>query len=179
MVGLLCSKKVSEKLELELNKSQIEIAGDSALILVERGYNLPEGKTCIVFDAIDYMEVVQLLLNGIRREHQLLQTVTGFSENKYAVMEPKDILYLEAGIEGLLSFTNTKAYSMKETLQYYEALWTEKGFFRVNKSQLVNLYHVKEIVPWFNSRYVLKMNNGHELEVSKIYAKKLRSLLKI
>ncbi|WP_261800281.1 LytTR family DNA-binding domain-containing protein [Paenibacillus sp. PAMC21692] len=54
-----------------------------------------------------------------------------------------------------------------------------KGFIRINKSQLVNLLHVKEIIPWFNSRYMLRMDNGAELEVSKMFSKKLRHTLNL
>lgn len=179
MIQLLCSTKVYEKLKVELSKNQIEIVKDNQLVLVERGYDIPSDKLCVVFDAIDYMEVIKLLLLGVRKDVHFNNTVTGFSENKYAVIEPKDILYLEAGLDGIMAYTANNHYSMKETLQYYEVLWIEKGFIRVNKSQLVNLLHVKEIIPWFNSRYVLRMYNGTELEVSKIYSKKLRSILKI
>lgn len=179
MVQLLCSNKVYEKLKQELMKYQIEIVPDSDLALVERGYDLPSDKLSLVFDAIDYMDVIKLLVSGIRKDILYQKAVTGLSENKFAVIEPKDILYLEAGQDGIMAYTTTKHYSMKETLQYYESLWIEKGFIRVNKSQLVNLLHVKEIVPWFNSRYMLRMNNKVELEVSKMYSKKLRSLLKI
>jgi len=38
---------------------------------------------------------------------------------------------------------------------------------------------VTEIVPWFNSRYVLRLTGGVELEVSKTYARRLRSALKM
>jgi two-component system response regulator LytT len=38
---------------------------------------------------------------------------------------------------------------------------------------------VKEIIPWFNSRYVLRLDNETELEVSKVYSKILRNTLKI
>ncbi|WP_318036518.1 LytTR family DNA-binding domain-containing protein [Candidatus Contubernalis alkalaceticus] len=51
--------------------------------------------------------------------------------------------YLEAGPDGIMAYTATNHYRMKETLQYYESIWAEKGFIRVNKSQMVNLLHVK------------------------------------
>ncbi|PKM49146.1 MAG: LytTR family transcriptional regulator [Firmicutes bacterium HGW-Firmicutes-7] len=179
MVQLLCSNKVYEKLKQELSKYQIEIVKDSDLVLVERGYDIPSEKLALVFDAIDYMDVIKILVSGIRKDLYFKKTVTGFSENKFAVIEPKAIIYLEASPDGIMAYTTTHHYSMKETLQYYEGIWIEQGFIRVNKSQMINLLQVKEIIPWFNSRYVLRMNNGAELEVSKMYSKKLRSTLKI
>jgi two-component system response regulator LytT len=179
MVQIVCSDRVYDKLKQELLRYQIEILSDCAIVLVERGYDVPSEKLAIVFDALDYMDVIKLLVSGIRKDNHLVSTVTGLSQNKFAVIEPKDILYLEAGPDGITSYTTTKHYSMKETLQYYESIWLEKGFIRINKSQLVNLMHVREIIPWFNSRYVLRTDNGTDLEVSKMYSKKLRNTLKI
>ncbi|MFD0590941.1 LytTR family DNA-binding domain-containing protein [Paenibacillus sp. GCM10027627] len=163
----------------ELSKYQIEINQDSDLALVEKGYDLPGDKLCIVFDAIDYMDVVKLLVSGVREDMHFVNTLTGLNNNKFVVIEPKDILYIEAGSDGMMAYTRSNRYSVKETLQYYENIWSAKGFIRINKSQLVNLLHVKEIIPWFNSRYVLRMDNSVELEVSKMFSKKLRNTLKI
>ncbi|MBP2028363.1 two-component system response regulator LytT [Acetoanaerobium pronyense] len=178
MIQLVGSKKVCEKLKVELSKYNIERDAEYELVLVERGYEIPEDKLCIVFDAIDYMTVVKLLISG-NRNNLHKDTVTGFRENKYVLIEPKDILFVEVNSDCIVAHTILHEYSMKETLQYYEMLWSEKGFIRANKSQLINLLHVKEIIPWFNSRYVLKMANGAELEVSKMYSKILRNTLKI
>ncbi|MCG7213228.1 LytTR family DNA-binding domain-containing protein [Paenibacillus mucilaginosus] len=179
MVQLLCSDKVYEKLKQELTKYQIEIEQDSDWVLVEKGYDLPEGKLSVVFDAMDYMNVIKLLVSGIREGTHYMDTLTGLTENKFVVFEPRDVVYLEAGPDGLMAFTKSGRYSIKETLQYYETLWAPKGFIRINKSQLVNLLHVKEIIPWFNSRYVLRTDNNAELEVSKMFSKKLRNTLNI
>lgn len=179
MVQLLCSTKVYDKLKQELAKYQIEITADSEWAIVEQGYDIPDGKLSIVFDGIDYMEVIKLLVSGIREDFHYANTLTGLSDNKFAVIEPRDVVYLEAGSDGLMAYTRSNRYSIKETLQYYEISWVAKGFIRINKSQLVNLLHVKEIIPWFNSRYVLRMDNNAELEVSKMYSKKLRNTLKI
>jgi DNA-binding LytR/AlgR family response regulator len=179
MVQLVCSNKVYEKVKQELSKYHIEVKQDSDVVLVERGYDLPSDKLCIVFDAIDYMEVIKLLVSGVREEIYYASTFTGLSDNKFAVIEPKDVIYMEAGSDGIMAYTKSKPYSVKETLQYYENVWAAKGFIRINKSQLANLLHVKEIIPWFNSRYVLRMDNAAELEVSKMFAKKLRNTLKM
>ncbi|OUS76153.1 histidine kinase [Paenibacillus sp. MY03] len=179
MVQLVCSDKVYEKLSRELSRNQIEINPNSDWALVEKGYEIPGDKLCIVFDGIDYMDVIRLLVSGIRENELKTDTLAGISENKYAVMEPKDVRYLEAGSDGIVACTKTNRYHIRETLQYYENVWAAKGFIRINKSQLVNLLHVKEIIPWFNSRYMLRMDNGAELEVSKMFSKKLRHTLNL
>lgn len=68
---------------------------------------------------------------------------------------------------------------MKKKLYAYEQDLVNHDFFRINKSQLVNLMAVKEIIPWFNGRLVLNMGDKKELEVSKNYAKNFKNLLGI
>lgn len=60
---------------------------------------------------------------------------------------------------------------------HYEKALKSSAFIRINKSQLVNILNVKEIIPWFNSRLVVSLTNKKELEVSRFYSKSLRTLL--
>jgi two-component system, LytTR family, response regulator LytT len=55
------------------------------------------------------------------------------------------------------------------------------NFWRPHRSYLINLRHVKEVVPWFNATYMLKMNDKAttEIPVSRPQAKRLRELFKL
>lgn len=147
MVQILSSEKVYEKLKQELSKYQIDIAEDSELVLVERGYDIPAEKLVVVFDTIDYQDAVNLLVSSAHKALHYPNMVTGFSNNRFTVIKNKDIVYLEAVLDGITAHTATNHYSMKEILKYHESIWHDKEFIRVNKSQLVNLLHVKEIIP--------------------------------
>jgi two-component system LytT family response regulator/two-component system response regulator LytT len=54
-------------------------------------------------------------------------------------------------------------------------------FWRPHRSYLVNINHIKEVVPWFKSSYMLKMNDkrASEIPVSRAQTKRLRELLKL
>jgi two-component system, LytTR family, response regulator LytT len=54
-------------------------------------------------------------------------------------------------------------------------------FWRPHRSYLVNIKHIKEVVPWFKSSYMLKMNDkrASEIPVSRTQTKRLRELLKL
>jgi two-component system response regulator LytT len=54
-------------------------------------------------------------------------------------------------------------------------------YWRPHRSYLVNINHIKEVVPWFKSSYVLKMNDKRctEVPVSRAQTKRLRELLKL
>jgi two-component system, LytTR family, response regulator LytT len=54
-------------------------------------------------------------------------------------------------------------------------------FWRPHRSYLVNINHIKEVVPWFKSSFMLKMNDkrASEIPVSRTQTKRLRELLKL
>jgi len=54
-------------------------------------------------------------------------------------------------------------------------------FFRVHRSHLVNINKIKEIVPWFNRNYLLRMKDekATEIPVSRTQTRRLREYLKL
>ncbi|HUC42273.1 MAG TPA: LytTR family DNA-binding domain-containing protein [Candidatus Micrarchaeaceae archaeon] len=54
-------------------------------------------------------------------------------------------------------------------------------FWRAHRSYLVNIKHIKEVVPWFKSSYMLKMDDkrSSEIPVSRAQTRRLRELLKL
>jgi two-component system response regulator LytT len=54
-------------------------------------------------------------------------------------------------------------------------------FWRPHRSYLININHIKEVVPWFKSSFMLKMNDkrASEIPVSRAQTKRLRELLKL
>ncbi len=67
----------------------------------------------------------------------------------------------------------TRVYFKEERPLLYKSLnqVEEKlpltNFFRTNRQQIVNINFIKEVVPWFNGKLKLTMNNGEEVEVSR------------
>lgn len=181
MVLLRCSDAVRERLTRELDAHGIRIDGSSAgadWVLVERGMPVPDGPPAIVFDPLDHGEVVRMLVAGARRD-AAAGVLTAQSDDGFTVLTPRDVQYFEAEGDGIVACTASGRFRVRHTLQHYETAWGTRGFLRANRSQLVNLLHVKQIIPWFNSRYVLRLSGGDELEVSKTYAKGLRAALRM
>lgn len=177
-IQLNCSGTLKNKLEEMMAGRAINFVDDARFVLVEDGFHQPSGKICIVFRADDYLEVMELLIKD-SDETMMSSAIAGFHNNRYMVIDIGDILYIEANGNVTRCITKTQSYTLKKTLAYYEKFLHHKGFLRINKSQLANMINVREIVPWFNSRYVLVLENQDELEVSRIYSKALRKTLGI
>ena len=63
-------------------------------------------------------------------------------------------------------FEDQKPMLYKSLNQIEEKL-PEQSFFRVNRQQIVNISYIKEVVPWFNGKLKLTMQNNDEIEVSR------------
>lgn len=76
------------------------------------------------------------------------------------------ILFEIVGNYSRVYFQDQKPMLYKSLNQVEEKL-PEKSFFRVNRQQIINMNHIKNVVPWFNGKLKLTMNNGEEVEVSR------------
>src|SRR5207244_1236397 len=76
--------------------------------------------------------------------------------------------------------TGERAFMTNYTLRDLEERLDPALFFRAHKSNLVNLKHVKEIVPWFGGRYKLVMRDaaGSEVALSRAQTRTLRARLR-
>ncbi|MEM1338268.1 MAG: LytTR family transcriptional regulator DNA-binding domain-containing protein [Bacteroidota bacterium] len=54
-----------------------------------------------------------------------------------------------------------------KSLNQVEEKLPEVPFFRVNRQQIVNTNFIKQVVPWFNGKLKLTMQNGDDIEVSR------------
>lgn len=104
------------------------------------------------------------------------------SQQKMLLVDAEDLVYASIQ-DGLISVMardaeGTSNYRTLEEL--HEALESE-SFWRPHRSYLVNIHHIKEVVPWFKSSYMLKMNDkkAAEIPVSRAQTKRLRELFKL
>jgi len=178
-IQISCSEQMKEKIHRTVTKLGANVSENAKIVMVERGFEMPPGKLAIVFDPIDYMEAFELLYNAAEPKQVGSDTVTGFSNSRYWLIPVKDINHIDANGSEITCYTDKETYYLKNNLQYYEEILSCHGIVRINKSQLVNIMNVKEIIPWFNARLVLVLKNNQELEVSKLYSKALRKTLNI
>ena len=85
--------------------------------------------------------------------------------------------------EGIITVVakDLEGTSNYRTLEELQASLDSESFWRAHRSYLVNIQHIKEVVPWFKSSYMLKMNDKKQSEVpvSRAQTKRLRELIKM
>ncbi|MEH7387156.1 LytTR family DNA-binding domain-containing protein [Bacillus sp. JJ1521] len=98
-------------------------------------------------------------------------------DEKIVLVKNGDIIYLESSEGKCTVVTHDHIYKVSNTLIGLEKRIDSTKFLRVHRSYIVNVDHIIEIEPWFNSTYNLFMNGGSKIPVSRTYVKDLRQLL--
>jgi two-component system LytT family response regulator/two-component system response regulator LytT len=104
------------------------------------------------------------------------------SQQRMLLVDSEDVVY--ASIEdGLISVVarDLEGTSNYRTIEELAASLDSDTFWRAHRSYLVNINHIKEVVPWFKSSYVLKMDDkkNSEIPVSRAQTKRMRELFKM
>jgi two-component system response regulator LytT len=85
--------------------------------------------------------------------------------------------------EGVISVSTPtiEGQSKCRTLEELFELLDPQTFWRAHRSYVVNINHIKEVVPWFKSSYQLRMNDrkNTEIPVSRAQTRRLRELFKL
>ncbi len=98
---------------------------------------------------------------------------------KTILIAESDIFYAFSEQDYIYIKTYCDKLVIRFTLKELEARLNPQCFFRTHRCYLVNLYKVKEIVPFFNSTYNLVVDDEEQskVPVSRAQAKKLRKII--
>ncbi|MFN2340142.1 MAG: LytTR family DNA-binding domain-containing protein [Halanaerobium sp.] len=172
---LICSNSYQLLLKDFLEARDFEISEQAELALVEKGEKIPEDGLSLVFNPqkidqlISFLEN-QLLKQAAKEEKSLQGHLIGQLDENYEILNYKEIILFEAQNSIIYARANNKKYRLKDKLYQLEEELAAEGFVRINRSEIVNIIHIREIVPWFNGRLLLKLDYTKEVEVSRSYA---------
>jgi two-component system response regulator LytT len=104
------------------------------------------------------------------------------AQGRLFLIDAEQMVY--AAIQDGVITIHTKEFdgiSNFRTIEELQSALDADQFWRAHRSYLVNINLIKEVVPWFKSSYMLKMNDKKQSEVpvSRAQTKRLRELLKM
>jgi two-component system response regulator LytT len=90
----------------------------------------------------------------------------------YASIEDGAISVVTRGVEG-----QSNCRTLEELMDQLDP----EAFWRAHRSFVVNIQHIREVVPWFKSSYQLRMDDPKktEIPVSRAQTKRLRELFNL
>jgi two-component system, LytTR family, response regulator LytT len=104
------------------------------------------------------------------------------AQQRLLLVDADDMIFatIDGGLISIIA-RDMEGSSNYRTLDELEDALASESFWRAHRSFLVNIHHIKEVVPWFKSSYMLKMNDKKQTEipVSRQQTKRLRELFKL
>jgi two-component system LytT family response regulator/two-component system response regulator LytT len=104
------------------------------------------------------------------------------TQQRLLLVDAEDMIF--ASIDGgmiTVVARDLEGSSNYRTLEEMEEALASDIFWRPHRSFLVNIHHIKEVIPWFKSTYMLKMDDKKQTQVpvSRSQTKRLRELFKV
>jgi DNA-binding LytR/AlgR family response regulator len=104
------------------------------------------------------------------------------AQTRLLLVDQREICF--ASIEGGAISVTTATVEGQSNCRTLEDLMDQldaETFWRVHRSYLVNIHHIREVVPWFKSSYQLRMDDPKktEIPVSRNQTKRLRELFNL
>ncbi|HEV2490126.1 MAG TPA: LytTR family DNA-binding domain-containing protein [Candidatus Acidoferrales bacterium] len=104
------------------------------------------------------------------------------AQQRMFLADADDLVYASIEDGTITIFTrDSEGVSNFRTIEELQASLDSDRFWRAHRSFLVNISHIKEVVPWFKSSFMLKMNDkrASEIPVSRAQTRRLRELVKL
>jgi ABC-2 type transport system ATP-binding protein len=151
--------------------------GCSVLILADDTAYLEE--TCDTIYLLNLGRIKEATITGEGKSGHTPFLIPVQLQDKVRLVNPKDILYAEAEGNYACLQTEDERLPTRFSLTDLETRLALSGFFRAHRSFLVNLQHVKEVIPYTRNSYSLRLSDPSQTEIplSRSAAGQLRDLL--
>lgn len=114
------------------------------------------------------------------QEGEVVNRINLRKNDKIIVTDVNDIYYASASEKVTQVFTRMEEYTMSMSISEFHARLSQDQFFRCHRSFSVNLSKIREIVPWFNQTYLLRLKDlDAEIPVSRSKAKQFRQIMQL
>ena len=155
---------------------QLANEGTAVLILADVTANLT--RLCDMIHTLDQGRIVESHSPQQEQQTDLPFKIPVRLEAKVALVNPGDILYLTAEQGRAVLQTSDARLPTQFTLTELEERLAPSGFFRAHRGYLVNLQHVKAVIPYTRNSFSLILDDASETEIplSKTAARELRSM---
>jgi ABC-2 type transport system ATP-binding protein len=156
---------------------QLAAEGVTVLILADDNANLHP--VCDTVYLLNQGRITETYHPGEEAQATLPFKIPVRLEGKVALINPVDILFADAAEGRAFLQTRDARLPTQFTLSELEERLARSGFFRAHRSYLVNLQHVKEVIPYTRNSFSLRLDDeaNTEIPLSKSAAGELRELL--
>jgi len=99
------------------------------------------------------------------------------SAGRIMFLRKDEIDWIEAADNYVRLHVGTDSHLLRETLGALESRLDSSKFLRIHRSTVVNIDRMKELQPWFHGDYVVILQDGTRLNLSRTYRDRVIELL--
>jgi len=99
------------------------------------------------------------------------------SAGRIMLLRIDEIDWVEAADNYVRVHVGTESHLLRETLGALEGRLNPAQFMRIHRSTLVNIDRMKELQPWFHGDYIVILQDGSRLNLSRTYRDRVIGLL--
>jgi two-component system LytT family response regulator len=118
-------------------------------------------------------DAVGRLLEEINKGKGYLKRIMVKKGSRYFFVKVGDILYISAEEKYVKLHTVEDTYLIRETMARMEARLDPGVFVRIHRSHIVNIEFIREIQPWSHGDYIVFLENGAKLNLSRRFSDRL------
>lgn len=179
-IDLKCPKNFRPRLEKLLKARHIHIDADAPVHMIARGEPLPDQGVTIVFDVEQSDKLAAFLDDCFQSQESSLSDafLPGKTAHGFKLIPIEDVSYFKADGNYIYARVDDKPIEVEKKLYELEEIYRDKGFIRISKSYIVNIVYVREILPWFSGKLILKLTGqDREMKVSRNYVKNFKKFI--
>jgi two-component system LytT family response regulator len=95
------------------------------------------------------------------------------SSGKVFFVKMEDIDWVEAADNYIVLHLKNETHILRETMNSIQTRLDPRKFMRVHRSRIVNIERIKELQPWVHGEYLIVLQDGTQLTLSRSYREKL------
>lgn len=150
--------------------------GQKVSEFIERGiFGVPYHGMAVPIHNLDVVEGCILAISPALTEGKSVVTIK--TSDGWKPIPFNDVIYLEVKERKTHVIANDVYGTHNNALQEFEYTLPKESFIRCHRSFIINVNHIKHILPDTHSTFILEMDNGDKVPVSQSYSSYFRKLL--
>ena len=140
--------------------------------------NLKEEQVDIHFT--NMRPVIKQLIDTVKSERPTLSgrpADEDIDDGEEIILDAKEIYYLDHVDRTLFVYTKDGVFRIMNTLANCEEMLWNYGFVRVSKSNLINIYKIKQLKPDANMKVYASFDSGDRICINRSYNKSFKEYL--
>jgi two-component system LytT family response regulator len=117
------------------------------------------------------------LLDSLGNKPRHMDRVVIKSAGRIMFLRTDEIDWIEAADNYVRLHVGAESHLLRETMGALESRLDASRFMRIHRSTVVNIDRMKELQPWFHGDYVVILQDGTRLNLSRTYRDRVIELL--